>query len=163
LVSVGPTSSPGCERRALVLLVYILTRPLGANLGDWSGFPTAERGLGLGTAVTSVIFLMAIVATVVYLTLTRADVITDADDAPHGRAQTNTTRERLLLGYFAAVAVATGIVLSWASAQPHAAARPAAGGYKAATSAGEISTGLGWTATVVATLVSLVVAYASIA
>lgn len=111
-------------------LAYILTRPLGANLGDWFGFPTAERGLGLGTAVTSVIFLAAILATVIYLTLTRADVITDVitdvNDAPQGRAQKNPRRERMMLGYFAAVAVATGALLSWASAQPHAA--PAAEG-----------------------------------
>jgi uncharacterized membrane-anchored protein len=37
-------------------LAYILTRPLGANLGDWLGFPTADHGLGLGTAITSAIF-----------------------------------------------------------------------------------------------------------
>ncbi len=39
----------------------------------------------------------------------------------------------------------------------------AAGGYEAATSANDISHGVGWAATIVATLVSLVVAYASIA
>ena len=49
-------------------LAYILTRPLGANLGDWLGFPPDQQGLGLGTAITSVIFLTAILATVVYLT-----------------------------------------------------------------------------------------------
>jgi uncharacterized membrane-anchored protein len=37
-------------------LAYILTRPLGANLGDWLGLPTADHGLGLGTAITSAIF-----------------------------------------------------------------------------------------------------------
>jgi hypothetical protein len=56
-------------------LAYILTRPLGANLGDWLGFPKDQQGLGLGVAITSVIFLTAILATVVYLTYTRADVI----------------------------------------------------------------------------------------
>ncbi|MCX6468885.1 MAG: undecaprenyl-diphosphate phosphatase [Corynebacteriales bacterium] len=39
----------------------------------------------------------------------------------------------------------------------------AAGGYEAATSAKDISHGVGWAATAVATLVSLIVAYASIA
>src|ERR1700712_3462086 len=69
-------------------LAYILTRPLGANLGDWFATPSADNGLGLGTAVTSVIFLAAILATVVYLTVTHSDVIdthapTDAPtDAP---------------------------------------------------------------------------------
>ena len=56
-------------------LAYILTRPLGANLGDWLGFPKDQQGLGLGVAINSVIFLTAILATVVYLTYTRADVI----------------------------------------------------------------------------------------
>jgi uncharacterized membrane-anchored protein len=41
-------------------LAYILTRPLGANLGDWLGFPLDQRGLGLGVALTSAIFLTAI-------------------------------------------------------------------------------------------------------
>ena len=49
-------------------LAYILTRPLGANLGDWLGSPRDQQGLGLGVALTSVIFLAAILATVVYLT-----------------------------------------------------------------------------------------------
>ncbi|MCU1701624.1 MAG: putative rane-anchored protein, partial [Mycobacterium sp.] len=56
-------------------LAYILTRPLGANLGDWLGFPPDQQGLGLGTAMTSVIFLTAILATVIYLTVTRSDVL----------------------------------------------------------------------------------------
>ncbi len=54
-------------------LAYILTRPLGANLGDFLGLPSDEGGLGLGTATTSLIFLAAILAVVVYLTVTRRD------------------------------------------------------------------------------------------
>ena len=60
-------------------LAYILTRPLGANIGDWLAGPKDEQGLGLGTPMTSVIFLLAILATVVYLTVSRVDVIDDAD------------------------------------------------------------------------------------
>ena len=45
-------------------LAYVLTRPLGANLGDWLASPTADHGLGLGTAATSVLFLVAILAAV---------------------------------------------------------------------------------------------------
>ena len=98
-------------------LAYILTRPLGANLGDWLGFPKDQQGLGLGVAITSVIFLTAILATVVYLTVTRADVIENTD-APR---VADPRREKLVLGYFVAVAVATGALLSWAHAQPHGA------------------------------------------
>ena len=52
---------------------YILTRPLGANIGDFLGSSHADGGLGLGTLVTSLLFLGAILATVVYLTLTGRD------------------------------------------------------------------------------------------
>src|SRR4051812_865044 len=54
-------------------LAYILTRPLGANIGDFLSADKSEGGLGLGTLVTSVIFLGAIVATVIYLTMTGVD------------------------------------------------------------------------------------------
>ncbi|GAA3656911.1 membrane protein [Nocardioides ginsengisoli] len=63
-------------------LAYILTRPLGANIGDWLATPTKEQGLGLGTAGTSVLFLAAILGTVAYLTVSKADVIPDADPEP---------------------------------------------------------------------------------
>jgi uncharacterized membrane-anchored protein len=55
-------------------LAYILTRPLGANIGDFLASDKSEGGLGLGTLWTSVIFLGAILATVVYLSMTRVDV-----------------------------------------------------------------------------------------
>jgi len=54
-------------------LAYILTRPLGANLGDFLGSGRDEGGLGLGTLGTSVLFLGAIVVVVGYLTKTHKD------------------------------------------------------------------------------------------
>jgi uncharacterized membrane-anchored protein len=102
-------------------LAYILTRPLGANLGDWLGFPKSEHGLGLGVAITSVIFLAAILATVVYLSLTRADVIEKPTATAPSTESARPGREWVMLGYFAAVAAVTGAVLVWASARPHAA------------------------------------------
>jgi uncharacterized membrane-anchored protein len=54
-------------------LAYILTRPLGANIGDYLGSPHADGGLGLGTLGTSVLFLGTILAVVVYLTKTQKD------------------------------------------------------------------------------------------
>jgi uncharacterized membrane-anchored protein len=54
-------------------LAYILTRPLGANIGDFLSAPPDEGGLGLGTLWTSLLFLGAITATVVYLTITKVD------------------------------------------------------------------------------------------
>jgi uncharacterized membrane-anchored protein len=55
-------------------LAYILTRPLGASIGDYMSQPTAAGGLGLGTTVTSVIFLSAILGLVAFLTRTKRDV-----------------------------------------------------------------------------------------
>ncbi|OYD67629.1 putative membrane-anchored protein [Rhodococcus sp. OK302] len=101
-------------------MAYILTRPLGANLGDWFAMPSDEHGLGIGTAVTSVIFLVAILGTVAYLTLARSDVI-DEKSAQRSTRSTDPSREKVMLGYFAGVAVVTGILLAWASAQPHTA------------------------------------------
>jgi uncharacterized membrane-anchored protein len=54
-------------------LAYILTRPLGANIGDFLGSSKADGGVGLGTAVTSYVFLGIIVAVVGYLTVSKVD------------------------------------------------------------------------------------------
>ncbi|MCW2821324.1 MAG: hypothetical protein JWR64_1119 [Marmoricola sp.] len=54
-------------------LAYILTRPLGANIGDYLASPRADGGLGLGTFGTSALFLGTILAVVVYLTKTQKD------------------------------------------------------------------------------------------
>jgi uncharacterized membrane-anchored protein len=56
-------------------LAYILTRPLGASIGDYLASPTSEGGLGLGTNLTSIIFLSTILALVVFLAISKRDVI----------------------------------------------------------------------------------------
>ena len=103
-------------------LAYILTRPLGANLGDWLGFPPDQQGVGLGTAVTSVIFLTAILATVVYLTVTRSDVIEKPEADETITATTSPVREMIMLGYYGVAAVTTGALLVWTAGQPHSTA-----------------------------------------
>jgi uncharacterized membrane-anchored protein len=54
-------------------LAYILTRPLGASFGDLLSQPLEYGGLGFGTVITSLLFLGAIAAIVIYLTVTRDD------------------------------------------------------------------------------------------
>jgi uncharacterized membrane-anchored protein len=54
-------------------IAYILTRPLGASIGDLLSQDRSVGGLGLGTTVTSGIFLVAILVVVVYLSITRKD------------------------------------------------------------------------------------------
>ena len=52
-------------------IAYILTRPLGASLGDLLSQPSANGGLGLGTTGTSALFLVVIVGLVTFLMLGR--------------------------------------------------------------------------------------------
>ncbi len=53
---------------------YVLTRPLGASIGDYLSQPTADGGLGWGTTTTSLVFLTTILALVAFLSMTRRDV-----------------------------------------------------------------------------------------
>ena len=55
-------------------IAYVLTRPLGASIGDYLSQDRADGGLGLGTVVTSAVFLLTILALVIYLAITRRDV-----------------------------------------------------------------------------------------
>jgi uncharacterized membrane-anchored protein len=59
-------------------IAYILTRPLGASLGDYLSQSPDDGGLGLGSVVTSALFLLTILILVIYLTRTKRDAITDA-------------------------------------------------------------------------------------
>jgi uncharacterized membrane-anchored protein len=64
-------------------LAYILTRPLGASIGDeMSQHSHTYGGLGLGTTGTSYIFLACILALVAYLQITRRDATETRRTAP---------------------------------------------------------------------------------
>ena len=76
-------------------IAYILTRPLGASIGDYLSQPTANGGLGLGTTVTSIIFLVTILAVIVYLTVTRVDRI--EEDAVVARRAKSDAGARVLV------------------------------------------------------------------
>jgi uncharacterized membrane-anchored protein len=54
-------------------IAYILTRPLGASLGDYLSQSRADGGLGLGTVGTSALFLTVILGLVVYLSFSGRD------------------------------------------------------------------------------------------
>jgi uncharacterized membrane-anchored protein len=60
-------------------LIYIMTRPLGASLGDYLSQTKEHGGLGLGATNTSIIFILGIIATVVFLVVTKRDVIGDPE------------------------------------------------------------------------------------
>jgi len=66
-------------------LAYILTRPLGASIGDeMSQNSHKYGGLGLGTTGTSYIFLGCILLLVGYLTITRRDATEARRAVPEG-------------------------------------------------------------------------------
>lgn len=70
-------------------LAYILTRPLGASFGDLLSQPPENGGLGLGTTLTSLIFLAVIAGIVAYMTMTH-----DSDDVPVELAGSETSGQR---------------------------------------------------------------------
>ena len=55
-------------------IAYVLTRPLGASLGDLLSQGRGAGGLGLGTVGTSALFLVTILGLVIYLAITKKDV-----------------------------------------------------------------------------------------
>jgi len=57
-------------------LAYILTRPLGASLGDLLAKPVLAGGLGWGTVTTSIVFFVVILLAVAYLAIRKPDEIT---------------------------------------------------------------------------------------
>lgn len=58
-------------------IIYIMTRPLGASIGDLLSQPTKFGGLGLGATITSVLFLFGILVIILYFTFSKRDVITN--------------------------------------------------------------------------------------
>ncbi|MDB4992235.1 MAG: hypothetical protein JWL75_480 [Parcubacteria group bacterium] len=63
--------------------IYILTRPLGASIGDFLTQSHANGGLELGASTTSLIFVAGIIFSVSYLVLSRKDVVLDPIKEEH--------------------------------------------------------------------------------
>lgn len=93
--SLAPAQRPQSTNAVVAFwLAYILTRPFGASMGDYLSQAPEDGGLGLGTTVTSALFLGAILVLVVYLTITKADEI-PAVAAGANSAASVTTRNTL--------------------------------------------------------------------
>ncbi|WP_424765534.1 hypothetical protein [Paenibacillus sp. sgz302251] len=60
-------------------IAYILTRPLGASLGDYLSQSKKNGGLELGATITSVIFLLAILAIIVFLVVSKIDIVSKSE------------------------------------------------------------------------------------
>lgn len=74
ILCVGIGYKLGLDSVLAFWIAYIMTRPLGASLGDFLSQSKSNGGLGLGTTLTSVIFLAAILATVLFLMITKRDI-----------------------------------------------------------------------------------------
>jgi len=53
-------------------IAFILTRPLGASLGDFMIKPVIEVGLGLGMTTVNILFLFVIVGLIAYLSINKS-------------------------------------------------------------------------------------------
>jgi uncharacterized membrane-anchored protein len=82
-------------------IAYIMTRPMGASIGDFLSQSPANGGLGLGPTVTSAIFVAAIIPTVIFLSITKQDLIT----RPSTNARPNRKRYSVVWQVVLAVSV----------------------------------------------------------
>ena len=95
-------------------IAYILTRPLGASLGDYLSQSPANGGLGLGASGTSAVFMVAIIAVVIFLTYSHRDFI------PSTKVATEENRPGVFWQVAVVMAVlvlASGSGYFWRSAQ----------------------------------------------
>jgi uncharacterized membrane-anchored protein len=106
-------------------LAYILTRPLGASIGDFLAQPTSNGGLGLGVTITSVILLTLIVGIVIYLSVRKPDVIPvptdpaelaaldEPETAPHHHIESRRTALIQTIVTLVIVVVVGGAFYAW--------------------------------------------------
>jgi uncharacterized membrane-anchored protein len=124
--------------------IYILTRPLGASIGDYLSQPSDQGGLALGATLTSLIFLAGIIGIVVYLSITKADVIpsspatVEKEEAAErgGMWQTVAVVALVLIGGGTGYVLRTSSLAAADAAVPAVAAEPAPGGQAAAAPQG---------------------------
>ncbi|MEI7629765.1 MAG: hypothetical protein WCJ73_01265 [Actinomycetes bacterium] len=106
-------------------LAYILTRPLGASIGDFMAQPTGNGGMNLGVTMTSIILLTLIVGIVIYLSVRKPDVIAvptdpaalaaldEPETAPHHRHESGRTAMIQTLVTLVLVVVLGGAFYVW--------------------------------------------------
>ncbi len=72
----------GLDATLAFWIAYVLTRPLGASLGDFLSQARTYGGLGLGTVTTSAVFLATIIALVAWIGRDKSSLQTTAAGAP---------------------------------------------------------------------------------
>ncbi|WP_190814259.1 COG4705 family protein [Saccharopolyspora pogona] len=104
-------------------IIYVLTRPLGASIGDYLSQSSSQGGLGLGATVTSLIFVVGILGIVTYLSMTKADVIPSA--AADGARERGGLWQTVVVLALVLMAAGTGYFLRKSSLQDDTSAAPA--------------------------------------
>jgi uncharacterized membrane-anchored protein len=136
ILAVWAARRAGANSVLTFWIAYILTRPLGASLGDFLTQGPAYGGIGLGAGVTSLLFLGVIIAIVVreQLNANRHGVRTKGE-APAVAPARDYAWASAGAAFVAVVAVALGPVLNTAAAAPTSRAGtapgPVSGGPKA--------------------------------
>ncbi len=64
----------GLNSIAAFWAAYVITRPLGASIADYISKPANTSGLGFGDGPTALVFTLAVLAFVAYLTVARPDI-----------------------------------------------------------------------------------------
>ncbi len=121
-------------------MIYILTRPLGASIGDYLSQPATHGGLGFGATLTSVIFLAGILGIVAYLSATKADAIPPTDEARDAEADERGGRQHTLVVVCVLLLVGGGGYAVRKSAVSSDAAAPATVAGATVGSLGDMST-----------------------
>ncbi|HEY1972727.1 MAG TPA: hypothetical protein VGH89_32595 [Pseudonocardia sp.] len=118
-------------------IIYILTRPLGASIGDYLTQSPSQGGLGLGATTTSLIFVLGIVTIVTYLSISRADVIPGGPAADRGeRSEPGGLRQTIIAVVLVVVAGGVGYTARTAALRHEAEAAPATTATANATATG---------------------------
>ena len=97
-------------------IAYILTRPLGASLGDYLSQAQANGGLGLGASSTTAVFIIAILVVVTFLTITKRDLIASPSTVIEpGEKSLSVVRQVIVV--MAVILIAAGSGYSWRHTQ----------------------------------------------
>ncbi len=98
-------------------IAYIMTRPLGASLGDFLSQSSENGGLGLGATLTSAIFMAAILSTILFLSVSKRDLMTSSSTNEEINRRRNTTSWQIALAISAFV-IAVGLGYYWQHSVP---------------------------------------------
>lgn len=95
----------GLDENLSFWIAYILTRPLGASIGDYLSQDPSNGGLGLGAALTSAIFLVAILIVVAYLTITKYDFDAASEPAVQNKTVQTSSIRNQVIGVLSAILI----------------------------------------------------------